>query len=663
MKPEILVVEEICLWAAVAAALWFLGRRREGRGLLVRGGVGVVIVLLGVVVAWKADAARRSRVNLAVLDSLPNLGMPDGRFVSSDACQSCHPEAFDSWQHSFHRSMTQRASAASVLGDFDGVNLKRKRNRYSLERRGDAFWVEMPDPDWERALVDRGINPDTRDDGPRGWQQVVMTTGSHHFQTYWVGSKQGRELHNLPFAWMVAENRWIPRDEAFLRPPGMQRSFARWNDNCVECHATGGAPDRHPENGIFDTRVAELGIACESCHGPGEEHIRANADPLRRYRFRIRDAADPTIVNPAKLSPRRATHVCGQCHGANVFRGKAFAQGLRYRPGDDLLETRLVLRGTDKNLVESERVDWRSQQYHVNNQDEDFMRNRFWPDGMIRIAGREHNAIVESACFRKGEMTCLSCHSMHDYTEPSDQLGDQMGDDEACLQCHQVYRSRLEEHTHHEAGSSGSRCYNCHMPHTVYGLMQNVRSHWIDSPSVATTVETGRPNACNLCHLDRTLAWTNEHLADWYEIRPAQLSKDQTRVAGSLLWLLTGHAHQRAMMAWHMGWGPAQEASGTDWMVPYLGHLLIDPYSAIRHIAARTLRSLPGAGLPKYSYLGSNKHLSGVRNEVVNGWLQRARPPDKPCPQLLIDTSGQLDLDEFIRLAKHRDPISLFLEE
>ena len=26
----------------------------------------------------------------------------------------------------------------------------------------------------------------------------------------------------------------------------------------------------------------------------------------------------------------------------------------------------------------------------------------------------------------------------------------------------------------------------------------------------------GRPNACNLCHLDRTLGWTEQHLVRWY---------------------------------------------------------------------------------------------------------------------------------------------------
>ena len=84
--------------------------------------------------------------------------------MTSDACQSCHPEAFDSWHHSFHRSMTQRASTESVLANFDDVKLRLKKEPFRLERRGDEFWAEMTDPDWQRELLDRRIDPAGRDD-------------------------------------------------------------------------------------------------------------------------------------------------------------------------------------------------------------------------------------------------------------------------------------------------------------------------------------------------------------------------------------------------------------------------------------------------------------------------------------------------------------------
>ena len=37
----------------------------------------------------------------------------------------------------------------------------------------------------------------------------------------------------------------------------------------------------------------------------------------------------------------------------------------------------------------------------------------FWSDGMIRATGREFNGLMESPCYTRGEMSCLSCHEMH----------------------------------------------------------------------------------------------------------------------------------------------------------------------------------------------------------------------------------------------------------
>ena len=53
----------------------------------------------------------------------------------------------------------------------------------------------------------------------------------------------------------------------------------------------------------------ELGIACEACHGPAEEHVRFYQSPVRRYLRYFRqvqdpDACDPTIVNPEKLEDK-----------------------------------------------------------------------------------------------------------------------------------------------------------------------------------------------------------------------------------------------------------------------------------------------------------------------------------------------------------------------
>ena len=45
--------------------------------------------------------------------------------------------------------------------------------------------------------------------------------------------------------------------------------------------------------------------------------------------------------------------------------------------------------------------------------------------------------------------------------------------------------------------------------YAIRSYYESIRSHQVSSPSVAESLPpVGRPNACNLCHLDRTLAWT-----------------------------------------------------------------------------------------------------------------------------------------------------------
>lgn len=66
---------------------------------------------------------------------------------------------------------------------------------------------------------------------------------------------------------------------------------------CFACHTTGmtSDPALHPEGLI-------LGVTCEACHGPGENHA---SDPSQAS----------SIFNPQKLTPADSVDFCGSCHG------------------------------------------------------------------------------------------------------------------------------------------------------------------------------------------------------------------------------------------------------------------------------------------------------------------------------------------------------------
>jgi hypothetical protein len=233
------------------------------------------------------------------------------------------------------------------------------------------------------------------------------------------------------------------------------------------------------------------------------------------------------------------------------------------------------------------------------------------------------------------------------------------------VQCHAGYRDdqTLAAHTHHKAGSSGSHCYNCHMPYTTYGLQKAIRSHTIESPSVQSSLQTGRPNACNQCHLDRTLDWAAEHLRDWYGIEKPALSEDERNIAASVLWALKGDAGQRALMAWSFGWSDAKQTSGSDWMTPYLSYLMADPYAAVRFIAHRSLRRQADFATAAYDFLAPPEERTKAAGEIYREWSRaHAGPPRRlASEQVLIPAPGKINRDVVSRLLRERDnrPVSL----
>src|SRR5262249_21285281 len=134
---------------------------------------------------------------------------------------------------------------------------------------------------------------------------------------------------------------------------------------------------------------------------------------------------------------------------------------------------------------------------------------------------------------------------------------------------------------------------------------------------------TGRPNACNLCHLDKTLGWTADHLHEWFGQVTPELPVEQREVADSVRLALAGDAGQRALVAWHYGWAPAQKASGDSWLLPILAQLLDDPYSAIRCIAERSLRHTATSAPPGYDYTVEPSERAPIAPALLVQWSRQ----------------------------------------
>lgn len=618
-------------------------------------GWAAVAVLLGA-----SNVEQRLRASVAPSADRPLLERTDG-YVSSQACQACHPDQHASWDASYHSSMTELPSDETVLAPFDGERLEFGHS-YRPHRRGDEFWVTTDNPSWAEPGEALPVS-----------RRIALVTGSHHQQLYWFERPGTRAVGRFLFFYRVPEQRWVPFHSALLtRSTVTLDAGSHWTQVCIRCHTTNGKPRTGSRPNEADTRVAELGIGCESCHGPGGEHVRANQNALRRYWLYATGARDETIVDPTTLSADRELDVCGQCHAVQSLGSQRRVQewlhnGLPFRPGDRLADTRYI--------VDLRKDDPKSHAYRRTlATDPHFFEDRFWPDGVVNVSGREYQGVRDSPCYVSQEFTCTSCHQLHRQSDDprspegwaDDQLAADRTDAGACVGCHPALSEpeAVEAHTHHAASSPGSDCYNCHMANTAYGLLNATRSHYIESPDVRTQLETGRPNACNLCHLDRTLAWTADKLERWYGTpRPVLEDPEHARTAEGVLLTLRGDAGQRALAAWHLGWEPARRAwTVPDWPTPLLIELQGDPYEAVRVIAVRSLATQPAANEITPEALSTRKRRRRASAEV--GRIEEAATLDpRVLERLLFQPDGQPDRARLIALLRARDDRRIFRAE
>lgn len=680
MSAEILLSVVVAVGAALLTAL--LWRRASTPRRILAG------LCVGLITVAASQPSPRSTEQVELEQALPVMQARD-TWRSSDGCKGCHPGEHASWHRTYHRTMTREATPEHVKGPFTGQRFELAGRLFQLDRRGDAFFTTELKPEPPHEVLDT--------------KRIVMLTGSHHLQGYWVKGADGL-LIQLPFVYLIREQRWLPNRSSFLQPreddeddettsttsttspaahpalwadkpgiPGTPTTSAEdeddeedgelsmyvWSEGCAYCHSTGPRePETRTSDGVLarEADVVELGIACESCHGEARQHAELYRDPTSRYAalHRVGEHKTPQhIVNPKRLKPERASAVCGRCHSVTGpprpgIKGHPLEL---FKPGEAFSKY--------YDLAELDRLyDTSAQAYGKRplTSDEEDALGAFWPDHTVRIAGREYNGMTRSKCMEGGEMTCMTCHAMHG-DEPDKLPHQERGGEASCVGCHASIAADRAAHTHHKADGPGSACLSCHMPHTSYGLLMTTRSHRIDSPRVTGIGRHDRPNACNLCHLDRTLAWTADRLKAWYGVQTPALPERHTKVAASALWILEGDAAQRAITAWHLGYAPARQASDVSGLLPVASTLLLDPYDAVRQIAANAMQpELP----PHAAATVTEEADAGVplREHILR------RPASKPArPELLHTPAGTLDVEALRAHIKQRDDRDTWISE
>jgi hypothetical protein len=150
---------------------------------------------------------------------------------------------------------------------------------------------------------------------------------------------------------------------------------------------------------------------------------------------------------------------------------------------------------------------------------------------------------------------------------------------EACLGCHQNLADAEVAREHSKHGAEVS-CLDCHMPRIVQGVSSLLRTHRIGSPTEVSMLEES-VNACNLCHLDRSVTWTAQELNKGYNKSLDLALLDEEPAA--LQWLGSEVRIHRLTVAGALGISPL----GRQYL-PQLLEKLNDPvaYDRLRYLWA-----------------------------------------------------------------------------
>jgi predicted CXXCH cytochrome family protein len=250
---------------------------------------------------------------------------------------------------------------------------------------------------------------------------------------------------------------------------------------------------------------------------------------------------------------------------------------------------------------------------------------RFWDDGSPRLTAYEYQGILDSACFRNGQpgnrINCLSCHTMHD-GDIQGQITEDKRTNNACTQCHTDLREQnaLAQHTKHEPGSTGSSCYACHMPEVVYGIQTFHKTHKITVPDPQLTIDKNVPNACNQCHVDKSVNWTIDQAKTLWPNRYKVLDASpdpQFQIAESIRGLFAGDALTRAMMA-----DALTKHADLNWAEPFLIESFGDDnYPIVRYFTANGLLATH-VSIAKPDYLAD----ANVRAQQIAKWMESLSP-------------------------------------
>lgn len=384
--------------------------------------------------------------------------------VGTEACATCHQQAFDDWQQSHHRHAMELPGPDTVLGDFRDARFEYFGTTSRFFTRDGQYYVETDNA---------AGRPETF--------RVAYTFGWYPLQQYLVEFPDGR-LQALGITWdsrPAAEGgqRWYhlyPDDPVTHEDPlHWTGSFQNWNSRCASCHSTELVKGYDAATNRYQTRWKELNVGCEACHGPGSRHVQwaRSGQPSgdKGLATQIGKAWQPQAgVRAIPDSPPGMSgqlQVCSACHSRRT----------------ELQQPDITAAFHDSYILSPPLAGL----YHA--------------DGQIREEVYETGSFMQSP-MHQNHVSCSNCHEPH-----SSRL--RATGNALCLQCHEPPKYQTKAHFFHEPESAGAQCVNCHMPQQTYMGVDVRRDHSFRVPDPIASLRFGVPNACTQCHAGKDDRW------------------------------------------------------------------------------------------------------------------------------------------------------------
>ncbi len=389
------------------------------------------------------------------------IAVPEGKtanFVGRDTCAECHEAEHEKWKNSHHDLAMDLATDESVVGDFENTTLEHYGVTSTMFRKDGKYFINTEGPDGEMADF-----------------EVKYVFGVEPLQQYMVEfdrapnqpENEVAKVQVLRVSWDTEKKEWF-----YLSPPDVDEKLAaddqmhwtgvaqNWNHMCASCHSTGYQKSFDVATKTYHSTFSEIDVSCETCHGPGSTHVElAEAKSLfwdRNVGYGLKQ------LKGEDSQPQIET--CAPCHSR---RRTVYPDD---PPGQDFYDCFV------NELLTPE---------------------TYYCDGQILDEVYVYGSFIQSKMYHKG-VRCTDCHDPH--TNKLKFEGNAL-----CISCHEAHpegKYNTPSHHHHEVGSEGAQCVNCHMPSTPYMNVDFRRDHSLRIPRPDLSVDLGTPNACTSCHLE-----------------------------------------------------------------------------------------------------------------------------------------------------------------